>query len=495
MTGPVPVTLAPPARRIASGLERLEPGGWSLLPMRFNRLEDDSLIVTNLVGEHAFVDEDELRSVVDGTCTDQQLLARLRARHLIEVPGELVPRELLAMKLATRTRRLPEFTGLHMFVLTLRCEHTCRYCQVSRQSTSHTEFDMSERTAERALDLVFRSPSSQIKIEFQGGEPLLNLPRLQHVVAQARRRNDEHGKDLQFVIATNLALLDDDILDFCAREDIDLSTSLDGPEDLHNANRRRPGQDSWAKAVAGIKTVQQRLGPDRVSALMTTTEASLNRVKEIIDTYVELGLNSVFLRPVSPYGFAMRRRGGAAYDVDRWLEFYNEGLDHIIDLNKRGVAIAEVYTSIVAKKIFTNDDPGYIDLTSPAGIGIGGLVYNYDGDVYASDEGRMLAEMHDRTFRLGNVHHDTYEQLLGSDALLDPLISSYAASAPMCSTCAFEPYCGADPVFHHATTGDVVGHKALSAFCARNTGVFTSILQRARDDSYARGLFHTWAQH
>ena len=186
------------------------------------------------------------------------------------------------------------------------------------------------------------------------------------------RRNETHGKDLQFVIATNLALLDDDILDFCAREDIDLSTSLDGPEDLHNANRRRPGQDSWAKAVAGIKAVQDRLGPDRVSALMTTTEASLDRVKEIIDTYVELGLNSVFLRPVSPYGFAMRRRGGVGYDVDRWLEFYNEGLDHIIELNRRGVAIAEVYTSIVAKKIFTNDDPGYIDLTSPAGIGIGG---------------------------------------------------------------------------------------------------------------------------
>ena len=36
------------------------------------------------------------------------------------------------MKLRTRMRRLPESTSLHMFVLTLRCEHTCRYCQVSR---------------------------------------------------------------------------------------------------------------------------------------------------------------------------------------------------------------------------------------------------------------------------------------------------------------------------------------------------------------------------
>jgi hypothetical protein len=31
------------------------------------------------------------------------------------------------------------------------------------------------------------------------------------------------------VIATNLALLDDEVLDFCAAEDVYLSTSVDGP--------------------------------------------------------------------------------------------------------------------------------------------------------------------------------------------------------------------------------------------------------------------------
>ncbi len=54
--------------------------------------------------------------------------------------------------------------------------------------------------------------------------------------------NKEHGKDLTFVIATNLALLDEEILDFCAEEQIHISTSLDGPQDLHNGNRRRPGR-------------------------------------------------------------------------------------------------------------------------------------------------------------------------------------------------------------------------------------------------------------
>jgi uncharacterized protein len=468
--------------------------GWQLLPMRFHRLDADSVVLTNLVGEHVFVTPDELVGVADGTCADQNLLARLRAAHLIQVPGETLPAELLAIKLRTRLRRLPDSTGLHIFVVTLRCEHTCRYCQVSRQPTAKSEFDMTEETARRALELAFRSPSPQLKIEFQGGEPLLNFPLVRWITAEAKRMNVRHGKDLAFVIATNLALLDDEILEFCAEHGVHLSTSLDGPQDLHNGNRRRPGRDSWQQAVSGIKQIQKRLGPDRVTALMTTTEASLDRAAEIIDTYAELGLRGVFLRPVSPYGFALRRRGGANYDVERWLDFYASGLDRIIDLNRQDVPMVEIYASIIAKKMLTNADPGYVDLTSPAGIGIGALVYNYDGDIYASDEGRMLAEMGDRTFRLGNVHDSSYADVMLSDGLLRPLMESITLSAPMCSTCAFEPYCGADPVFHHASAGDFTGHKALSSFCRRNMGVFTLLLRKMHDDSYFRDMMWRWAQ-
>jgi uncharacterized protein len=480
--------------RLEQSATALPTNSWQLLPMRFHRLDSDSVVLTNLVGEHVFLTADELIAVTNGTCAEQSLLARLRAAHLIQVPGETLPAELLAIKLRTRLGRLPDSTGLHIFVVTLRCEHTCRYCQVSRQSEAKSEFDMTEETARRALQFAFRSPSPQLKIEFQGGEPLLNFPLIRWITAEAKRMNASYGKDLAFVIATNLALLDDEMLEFCAAEDVHLSTSLDGPHDLHNGNRRRPGQDSWQQAVVGIRRVQERLGPDRVNALMTTTEAALGRAAEIIDAYADLGLRGVFLRPISPYGFALRRRSGANYDVDRWLAFYADGLNHIVELNQQGISMVEIYASIIAKKMLTNVDPGYVDLTSPAGIGLGALVYNYDGDVYASDEGRMLAEMGDRTFRLGNVHHSSYADVMLSESLLGPLTESIALSAPMCSTCAFEPYCGADPVFHHATAGDFTGHKSLSAFCRRNMGVFTLLLRKMRDEPYFRDLMRRWSQ-
>ena len=301
--------------------------------------------------------------------------------------------------------------------------------------------------------------------------------------------NESHEKSLGFVIATNLALLSDEVLDFCDLHEVYISTSLDGPADLHNKNRPRPGRNSWELATEGIQRVRERLGIDRVSALMTTTRPALGRVREIIDTYVELGLTSIFLRPLSPYGFAIKTKSFAAYDVEGWLPFYEEGLEYILELNDQGVPMVEQYARIILRKMFTNDDPGYVDLTSPAGIGIGAIVYNYDGDVYASDEGRMLAEMGDKTFRLGNLHENSYEEIMLSEPLLRALDESFAASVPMCSECAFEPYCGAEPVYHHATMGDYVGRKPLSGFCQRNMAIFKLLLDRYESDPKARALF------
>ncbi len=40
---------------------------------------------------------------------------------------------------------------------------------------------------------------------------------------------------------------------------------------------------------------------------MTTTERSLDRIEDIIDEYVGLGLMDI-LRPLSPYGFAVKTK-------------------------------------------------------------------------------------------------------------------------------------------------------------------------------------------
>lgn len=468
--------------------------GYRILPYRFMPLDGDSYVLTNMVGEFVVADRKDLEEFSRGELFyESELYKELKSKHFLIDKDSDVALDLLALKVRTSLGSLANFTGLHIFVVTLRCEHSCPYCQVSRANNDQREFDMTRETALKSLDLAFRSPSPAIKIEFQGGESLLNFDLIELIVEEASKRNETERRDLAFVIATNLAVLDDRALNFSARHDILISTSLDGPADLHNKNRPRLGGDSHARAISGIQKARMALGYDRVGALMTTTGASLDRVREIIDEYVVQGFDGIFLRPLSPYGFAIKTKFYQSYNERRWLDFYFEGIDYIVDLNLKGFHFIEHYAATILKKMLTPFQPGYVDLMSPAGIGIGAVVYNYDGDVYASDEARMLAEMGDTRFRIGNVHANSYEEIFLGEALLEPLEKSFAASAPMCSWCAFEPWCGADPVFHHATQGDFVGKKPLSAFCGRNMAIFKGLIQRMRDRPDVRDVFERWA--
>jgi sulfatase maturation enzyme AslB (radical SAM superfamily) len=225
---------------------------------------------------------------------------------------------------------------------------------------------------------------------------------------------------------------------------------------------------------------------------MTTTERSLDRVEDIIDEYLRLNLEGIFLRPLSPYGFAVKTKQFHRYDAKRWLNFYERGLRYILEINRAGRHFPEFYSSLILRRMLTDRAIGYVDLRSPAGIGLGALVYNYDGQVFASDEGRMLAEMGDTSFQLGHVGTDTYSSLILSDKLVDMVSSSLTQCAPECSDCVFESHCGADPAYHYATQKDAVGIKPLSEFCARQKGIMSRLVHILHNEPENAAILRQW---
>jgi His-Xaa-Ser system radical SAM maturase HxsB len=471
-------------------LERYQSDGYRLLPMRFLSLDANRYIATNLGGNHQVLQRRELQDLVSHRLAPHSVLYdNLKANHFLADDDSSVYQELLATKYRSRHARLPDFTGLHLFVVTLRCDHSCQYCQVSRVSENRAAYDMTSDTASRAIDLMFKSPSPYLKVEFQGGEPLLNFPLIKYVVEEVNRRND--GREIKFVITSNLSLLTEAILNYCADNQVSFSTSLDGPAELHNRNRPRPGSDSHARTIAGIQKIRNRLGADAVSALMTSTAESLQQPEAIIDEYVKQGFKSIFLRYISPYGFAAKTASRIGYETKDFIEFFKRGLGYIISLNRSGVPMREVYSTLLLQRILTPYATGYVDLQSPSGIGISVLVYNYNGEVYASDEGRMLAEMGDKTFQLGTVQN-TYEELFSDSELLSMVFDTMLEGLPGCSDCALLPFCGSDPVFHHRTQGDIVGHRPTSAFCKRNIEIMRHLIRLLEDDSEAGRVLRNW---
>lgn len=476
------------------GVYRREAGTYRLLPFRFLRFDESAYILVNECGEFIFLEPTTFRAFAQHQLSPQTSEYRdLKAKQFLadEVSSPLL--DILATKYRTKKSFLNGFTKLHMFVTTLRCDHSCLYCQVSRQSENKAAFDMTPETARKAVELMLRSPAPAITMEFQGGESLLNFPLIQFIVEFAEARNRDLGKRIEKVIATNLSRVTPEILEYCREHEISLSTSLDGPEWLHNANRPRPGNNSHALVIQNVEVARSIVGQHNVAALMTTTRRSLQHPREIIDEYVSRGFRSIFLRSVSPYGFAVRTKGHTGYLTDEFLEFYRNGLAYILELNRRGVEMAEIYAKVVLTKIMTPFPTMYTDLQSPAAAGIGAVIYNYDGDVYATDEARMLAEMGDKTFRLGNVHENSYEEIFQGETLRAITAASVNESLPGCSDCPYQLYCGADPIFHHASQGDVVGHRPTSEFCQRNMGVINELFRyiRAGDPNIMR-IFWAW---
>ena len=147
----------------------------------------------------------------------------------------------------------------------------------------------------------WRAPSDIIKIEFQGGEPLLNFEVVKTIVREAKRLNRKKNKNLYFVICTNLTLIDEPTLAYCKKEGITLSTSLDGPKEIHDRHRiMRTGEGSYDRFMQNLHFSRSILGHDGVNPLMTATQEGLSHFNEIVDEYAAAGLSRDFSQACQP---------------------------------------------------------------------------------------------------------------------------------------------------------------------------------------------------
>lgn len=475
----------------------LSTPGYALLPFKFHRISEEKEVLVNEIGDFLVTPSGTAarivaREVNPENPSDLELYADLIANFFIS-PSPLPDLiEVLATRYRTKKSFLDYFTSLHIFVISLRCEHTCHYCQVSRVTTDKNRFDMSQFHIDEGIAMMMKSPNPRVTMEFQGGEALLAFENIVYAVEKTKMEADKHGKHVTYVVCTNLALLSDEMVQYFYANNILVSTSLDGPAFIHNKNRHKANANSHQLVIDGIHKCREILGEENVSALVTTTTLSLEYPEEIVDEYVRLGFHNIFLRPISPYGFATRNTNKNKYETARFLDFYKKALARIIQYNIEGYFIREDYASIILKKILTPFPVGYVDLQSPAGLITNVIVFNYDGSIYASDEARMLAEMNDQTFKLGTLGENTYEEIFyGSKAaaLSEVMVNE---SLPGCSECAFQSYCGADPVFNHTTQGDLIGHRPTSSFCQRNMEIIRYLIETMDRNKEIEKIFRSW---
>jgi sulfatase maturation enzyme AslB (radical SAM superfamily) len=142
-----------------------------LLPFYFRELNDKEVLV-NEVGDYLVVSKGTVQRIVQNQIEkEDELFHDLLSNYFISLAPipELI--DIYAVRLRTKKPFLDHFTSLHIFVLTLRCNQNCIYCQASSREENAYESDMKEMDLQKAIELMFMSPSPHLTMEFQGREP------------------------------------------------------------------------------------------------------------------------------------------------------------------------------------------------------------------------------------------------------------------------------------------------------------------------------------
>ncbi len=449
------------------------------------------VLLTNDLGKYLFVGEDEFKKIISKTIEpDSELEKKLIEARMIYTETDLEYSNMNKYNVRELKSHMNSATSLHIFVVTTACNMSCVYCQANNGRTKPHLF-MDPNTAEKAVDIALQSPEEYLSFEFQGGEPLLNFEIIKHIVNYAEENKGNHK--INYNVVTNLTLLSDEILDFLIEYSFSISTSIDGPQNVHDRNRYfTGGTGTYNKVIESVNKI--RNAGLRVGAIETTTRMSLDYPKEIVRSYVNMGFDSIFLRPLTPLGKATVNWSEIGYSPEEFIAFYRKGLEELILINKSGIFIKEEHASILLKRI-DGQSMNYMELRSPCGAGIGQLAYYSDGNVFTCDEGRMFYEMGKDTFCLGNVYNHSYKEIVESGICRTVCVSSILETIPGCCDCVYQAYCGTCPVVNYAHSNDVIEKTPRGYRCKIYSGMLDSLFEYfLEEDEDTNCILKSWSR-
>jgi uncharacterized protein len=181
-----------------------------------------------------------------------------------------------------------------------KCNLGCTYCYAQQGEFGGAAKNMELAEALRAVYLLVANaePGARLNLAFLGGEPLVNRKVLraatEHALTLARGRDAK----MTFSITTNGTLLTEDDGRFFEDHGFAVTVSLDGPREVHDAQRPFKGgagsYDAVMKRVAPLLKRQRRM---QVSARVTVTPRNLS-LRRTLDSFIDAGFHSVGFSPM-----------------------------------------------------------------------------------------------------------------------------------------------------------------------------------------------------
>lgn len=312
--------------------------------------------------------------------------------------------------------------------LTSDCNMRCQYCYAA--AGERYEY-MSKMTALRVIDEMIRiNQGCQINVLFHGGEPLICYDVLKSVISHCEKN---YRNRIKFYIQTNCLLLDEEKIAYFIENNVKISISVDGDNNLSNICRVLPDGENSIEYIKRSIQLLNRYNVN-VNALAVLNKYNYKEVNKIIKFFVE---NNIYL-----FSFNYFIKGGRGNNSDLALnsnELFETTVKILSTIEKyhnKGIYVIERNTYYLVKMLVTGIKT-FMCSSSPCGAGISIIGIAPNGDVFPCDDLSGQEQ-----FKLGNINTTDL------DVILDNKIIKYFTLCNLnnikkCCECEIKNKCGA----------------------------------------------------
>lgn len=343
------------------------------------------------------------------------------------------------------------------------CNLACSYCYyLDKQQLYAGEAQrvMSEEVLELFVDQYIEcQPNPEVLFTWHGGEPLL-LPQTFYEQAMRLQQRYARGRHIDNCLQTNGTLLTDEWCRFFHDNSWLIGISIDGPEHLHDCNRKnRQGQPSWKQVMQGI----ERLEKHEVmwNALCTVNSQNAEQPAELYAFFHDRGCQYLQLTPV-----------GGDVTAEQWGRFLCRLFDEWVKVDV-GRVFVNIFEATLAN--YMGVTPGICAMSVLCGhVG----VVEWNGDVYSCDHFVYPK------YKLGNIRHQTLCEMMLSKQQQAFAQQKHGALPPQCRECQWLFAChGECPRNRTAVTAQ--GKPGLNYLCEGYKAFFehtAPFMEKMRDE-------------
>lgn len=178
------------------------------------------------------------------------------------------------------------------------CNINCRYCYLPDRSSNKR---IAISTVSRIAKAFFASPfvpeaPDKVTFLWHAGEPLtVPISFYQEAFQVINDANIEKKAVIQS-IQTNGTLINQKWCDFFKENNVSVGVSIDGPQEVHNANRvDKKGQGTFEQTIRGIRLLQKNDIPVRI--IMVVTKSAIDKPEEIWEFFIANGIFDIAFNP------------------------------------------------------------------------------------------------------------------------------------------------------------------------------------------------------